>query len=416
MSTNKEIKIDILDKETDHLAQMAPKKPVIVVPDTAGDRYATFQFISWWDQARLRSATAMVVGAGALGNEVLKNLALMGIGRLFIVDFDRVEQGNLGRAVLFRANDSGRPKAEAAAKAIKSLNPDVQVQALHGDLNTAIGLGVLRRMDVLIGCLDNREARLTLNSYAYRLNMPWVDGAIQELLGIARVFWPGRGACYECTLTPADWEAINLRYSCTLLSRERLLEGKVPTTPTVSSIIAAIQAQESLKILHGLEVQAGRGFIFNGLTNHAQTVTYPRRPDCLNHEVAYDAIEELPQARAETTTLKQMLAIAHQRLGPATRLELDYELVTEFHCSVCGNRAEVFEPMRRLDGRQAQCPDCGTQRQGVTTHAIVGNETFLDRTLTEIGIPPLHIITARSGRQYAHFELTGDATSYFQWR
>jgi adenylyltransferase/sulfurtransferase len=387
----------------------------VVVPDTVGDRYGTFQFISWWDQARLRAATAMVVGAGALGNEVLKNLALMGLGRLFIVDFDRVEPGNLSRTVLFRASDGGRSKVEAAAEAVKALNPDVQVQAWHGDVNTDLGLGVLRRMDVLIGCLDNREARLTLNSYAYRLNMPWVDGAIQELLGIARVFWPGRGACYECTLTPADWEAINLRYSCTLLSRERLLEGKVPTTPTISSIIGAMQAQEALKLLHGLEVQAGHGFIFNGLTNQAYITRYPQRADCLNHESAYDAIEELPQATAAQTTLQQMLDLARARLGPEARLELDYELVTEFYCPACGQRAAVFQPLRRLDGRQAQCPHCGRQRQAITTHTLTGKETYLERTLAEIGIPPLHILTARSGRQYAHLELTGDAASYFRW-
>jgi molybdopterin/thiamine biosynthesis adenylyltransferase/predicted RNA-binding Zn-ribbon protein involved in translation (DUF1610 family) len=409
-----EIKINILDGREGE--QASPEQPVVIVPDTAGDRYATFQFISWWDQARLRAASAMVVGAGALGNEVLKNLALMGIGRVFIVDFDLVEQGNLSRAVLFRSGDGGRPKAQVAAEAVKALNPDVQVQALHGDVTTDLGLGLVRRMDVLIGCLDNREARLALNSYAYHLSKPWVDGAIQELLGIARVFWPGRGACYECTLTPADWEAVNLRYSCTLLARQRLQEGKVATTPTISSIIGAIQAQESLKILHGMQVQAGQAFIFNGLTNHAYTTRYPQLPGCLGHQVAYETIEELPEASAAGTTLHQMLAIARGRLGPGARLELDYELVTEFQCPACGNREAVFEPLRRLDGRRAQCPACGQQRQGVITHAIAGEEPYLERTLAEIGVPPLHVVTARSGREYAHFELTGDAASCLQWR
>ncbi len=411
----KEIEINVLEGNI-RPTQTAEREPVVVVPDTAGDRYATFQFISWWEQARLREATAMVVGAGALGNEVLKNLALMGLGRIFIVDFDLVEQGNLSRAVLFRAGDAGRSKAEAAADAVKALNPDVQVQALHGDVNTDLGLGVFRRMDVIIGGLDNREARLALNRCAYRLNMPWVDGAIQELLGIARVFWPGRGACYECTLTPADWEAIKLRYSCTLLARERLLQGKVPTTPTVSSIIGAVQSQEALKILHGMEVEAGRAFIFNGLTNHTYTVRYPRRDGCLVHEDAFEEIQELPETGAETTTLEHMLAIARQRLGPGARLELDYELVTAFSCPSCGNQEAVFEPMLRLDGQRARCPDCGEQRHGVTTHAIVGSEPFLDRTLAQVGVPPSHIVTARSGRQFAHFELSGDAASYFHWR
>ncbi len=356
----------------------------------------------------------MVVGAGALGNEVLKNLALLGVGRLLIVDFDEVEPGNLGRAVLFRAHDSGRSKAEAAAEAVQALNPDVRAQALHGDITTDLGLGMLRRMDVIIGCLDNREARLQLNSFAYRLNLPWVDGAIQELLGMARVFWPGRGACYECTLTAADWEAINLRYSCTLLARERLLHGKVPTTPTVASIIAAMQVQEALKMLHGLDTQPGQGVVFNGLTNYSYTVTYPQRDDCFNHDGGYSAIIELPEARASSTTLAEIHALARDRLGPEAHIELDFELVIDFHCPACDKRAPIFQPLRRLDGRAAQCPDCGRQRLATTTQSIQGNESFLERSLACVGIPPLHVITARNGLEYVHFELSGDAQLLFE--
>ena len=411
-----DFEIAILNVERTGGGPVVKSDPIVIVPDTAGDRYATFQFIAWWDQARLRSSTVMVVGAGALGNEVLKDLALMGVGRLLIVDLDLVEPGNLSRAPLFRPGDAGRPKAEAAVQSVKSLNPDVQAQAIHGDVITRVGLGVFRRMDVIIGCLDNREARLALNRSAFRLDKPWVDGAIQELSGVCRVFWPGQGACYECTLTPQDWQTINLRYSCTLLSRERWLEGKVPTTPTIASIIGAMQAQEALKILHGLEVRPGYGFIFNGRTNDAYTVRYPPRDDCLSHDIACEAIEELPQASAAHTTVRQLLAIARERLGEQAQIELDYELVVEFRCPTCGNREAVFEPLRRLDGRRARCPECTTQRQGVTTHTLTGEEDYVDRTLAEIGVPPLHILTARSGRHYAYFELTGDATTYFQWQ
>ena len=88
------------------------------------------------------------------------------------------------------------------------------------------------REAVIVGCLDNREARLSINRFAYAVNKPWVDGAIQELMGIVRVFWPWQGACYECTLTDQDYQIINLRYSCPLLARQDMLQGKVPTTPT----------------------------------------------------------------------------------------------------------------------------------------------------------------------------------------
>jgi hypothetical protein len=100
------------------------------------------------------------------------------------------------------------------------------VKAWHGDINYDMGIGVFRHVDAIVGCLDNREARLSMNRASWAVGKPWVDGAIQELMGIVRVFWPGRGACYECTLSDADYQAISLRYSCPLLARENILQGK----------------------------------------------------------------------------------------------------------------------------------------------------------------------------------------------
>ena len=143
----------------------------------------------------VRDATILVVGAGALGNEVLKNLALMGIGNILIADFDTIEDSNLSRSVLFREGDRGRRKVDVAAQRVKELNRDVNVKTWHGNINFEMGLGVFRHVDAIIGCLDNREARLSINRFSWAVNRPWVDGAIQELMGIARVFWPGKGAC-----------------------------------------------------------------------------------------------------------------------------------------------------------------------------------------------------------------------------
>src|SRR5262249_39451081 len=85
-------------------------------PGDDRDRFARFRLISWWEQERLTRARVLVLGVGALGNEILKNLALLGIGRVFLADLDRVEDANLSRSVLFREEDRGRPKVEAAAQ------------------------------------------------------------------------------------------------------------------------------------------------------------------------------------------------------------------------------------------------------------------------------------------------------------
>lgn len=386
----------------------------IVITDPDSDRYHTFGYISWWQQEVVRNATVLVIGAGALGNEVIKNLALMGIGNILIADFDTIEDSNLSRSVLFRATDRGRRKVDAAAEAVKAINPDVKVKAWHGDINYEMGLGVFRHVDAIVGCLDNREARLSINRFSWAIDRPWVDGAIQELMGIVRVFRPGDGACYECTLTDLDYQIINLRYSCPLLARQDILMGKVPTTPTSASIVAAFQTQEALKLLHNMEVQPGKALMINGLTNDIYLTEYPIKEYCMSHS-RLEPIVELPETTAAGTTLAEMLAIARERLGEEAVLEFDSELVVSMTCDSCGNEEPIFKRMARLYEDAATCPTCGAKREMNMTHRITGEEDFLDRTFAEVDVPPLGIIRARNGSERVYFELTGDKETFLQF-
>lgn len=386
----------------------------IVITDPDTDRYHTFGYISWWQQEVVRDATVLVVGAGALGNEVLKNLALMGIGNVMVADFDTIEDANLSRSVLFRTSDRGRRKSEVAAERVKELNSDVKVKAWHGDVNYELGLGVFRHVDAVIGCLDNREARLSLNRFSWAVDRPWVDGAIQELMGIVRVFWPGVGACYECTLTDLDYQIINLRYSCPLLARQDLLQGKVPTTPTSASIVAAFQTQEALKLLHNMEVQPGKALMINGLTNDTYLTEYPVKEFCMSH-AKMSPIIECPEVTAAGTTVRELLALARAQLDETAVLEFDSELVVSMACMNCGAVEPIFQRMARLYESAGTCPACGGQREMELTHRISGAEEWLDRTLEQIDVPPLSIIRARSGSSRAYLELTGDKESFLSF-
>ena len=384
---------------------VTPEKPLII-PNLKKDRLGTFSLISWWEREKVADAKVMVVGAGALGNEVVKNLALMGVGHIFIVDFDTIELANLSRSILFRESDSGRKKAEVAAARVKEINPNVHVQYFHGDITTALGLGVFRRMDVIIGCLDNREARLAVNRFSYWINKPWVDGAIQEFLGLARVFVPGEGACFECTLTEQARRDLSIRYSCPFLARENILLGKVPTTPTIASIIAGIQSQEALKIIHDKPIEPGKVLHFNGMTNEVHTTAYTPVEDCESHWT-YGDITELP-FRADTTTLDDMLQIAHRDLGPEAVIELDQELILSLNCPQCGTHEEILQPISEVGFNRAHCSVCGLLRETEMTHTIQGDENFLSRTLASIGVPPLHILRAYNTEEYRFYELNGD--------
>ena len=392
---------------------IAPDRP-IHIPNLKKDRLGTFDFISWWDRDKVQNAKVMVVGAGALGNEVIKNLALMGVGHIYIVDFDKIEMANLSRSVLFRETDSNRSKAEIAATRAKSVNPDVHVQYLNGDVTTKVGLGIFRRMDAIIGCLDNREARLAVNRFCYWVNKPWVDGAIQELLGLVRVFVPGQGACYECTLTEQALRDLSLRYSCPLLARQNILLGKVPTTPTFASIIGAMQSQEALKLINSMPVEPGKVTHFNGMVNEMHTTAYVPRDDCESHWT-YGTITELP-ARAERTTLDDLLRIACADLGLNAVIELDQELVTKFECPNCHTVEEVLRPLSEVTMEDGNCPTCGILRESSLTHVITGDEKFLHRTLASVGIPQLHIVRAMNGEEYRFYELTGDEPTALHFR
>jgi adenylyltransferase/sulfurtransferase len=384
---------------------VSPEKP-LVLPNLKTDRQGTFELISWWERDKVAKAKVLVVGAGALGNEVAKNLALMGVGHIFILDFDTIELANLSRSVLYRESDTGRRKAEVAAARLKDLNPNVRVQYLHADVTTGLGLGILRRMDVIIGCLDNREARLAVNRFAYWMNKPWVDGAIQEFLGLVRVFVPGQGACFECTLTEQARRDLSLRYSCPLLARENVLLGKVPTTPTIASIIGAMQAQEALKIIHTLPVEGGKVTHFNGMTNDMHTSAYKPREDCESHWT-YGEVSELP-ASAGKTTLGEMVRIVHADLGAEAVLELDQEMIISLNCTACQTRERVLKPMAEVTFKAAHCPTCGNLREIEMTHVLTGKEDFLSMTLANAGVPALHILRAYNASEYRFYELTGD--------
>jgi adenylyltransferase/sulfurtransferase len=330
------------------------------------------------------------------------------------VDFDNIEAANLSRSVLFRESDNKRSKAEVAAARAKSVNPGVHVQYLNGDVTTGLGLGVIRRMDAIVGCLDNREARLAVNRFCYWMNKPWVDGAIQELLGLVRVFKPGEGACYECTLTEQALRDLSMRYSCQLLARQNILLGKVPTTPTIASIIGGMESQEALKLIHDMPVEPGKVTHFNGMVNEMHTTAYVPREDCESHWT-YGKITELP-ARAERATLADLLRIARADLGPDAMIELDQELVTSLECPKCHTVEEVLKPLSDVTFEAGHCPTCGTLREAQFTHVITGEEKFLHRSLASVGVPPLHILRANNGVEYRFYELTGDLPDALHFR
>lgn len=386
------------------------------------DRFHRFKLIGWWDQQRLRRARILVVGAGALGNEIVKNLALLGVGQVLIADMDRIENSNLSRSVLYRGSDNGQLKATAAAAAARGIYPDIKAHAFNGNVVHDLGLGVFRWADVVIAGLDNREARLSINRNCWKVNRPWIDGAIEAIDGSARVFVPDNNAddapCYECTMSATDWKLLQMRRSCNLLSRPEMEGGKTPTTPTVSSIVAGVQCQEAVKLLHGMQTLAGGAWVFSGVTADSYITRFQRKDDCYSHDTL-DEVVALDDGVA-TITSRQLLALARQRLGDErATIELAREVLEKLVCPRCGGEERLFASLGKVPAAKAWCPACraagreDVRRDVVTFYKLRGDEDFLDRPLGEIGVPPFDVVIARSGdgTRSVGFELAGDATA-----
>ncbi len=369
----------------------------------AEGRFERFGRIAWWDQDRLRAARVLVVGAGALGNEVIKDLALLGVGHLAIVDRDRVEEVNLSRSVLFRDADRGRFKAEAAAEAARELYPDIRAIGLVGNVLADVGLGRFRWAEVVVGALDNREARLFVNAACAMLGRPWIDGGIDVLSGVVRAFEPPRTACYECTMGEADWRQLDQRRSCSLLARLAATEGGVPTTPTTASVIGAIQAQEVVKRLHGLESLAGSGFVFEGLAHSSYNVAYPINPACPWHQPPAP-VEAVGQFGMDTP-LGELCDYAAGRLGGLDAIDLGREMVAGLDCPACKTSQRVFRSIEHVSEDEAVCPACRGELAPRLVHSFTREPPWPEMTVRELGLPEWDIVWARWGEDALGIEL-----------
>ncbi len=164
---------------------MALKKEDIV----KSRMFARQQILEGWDQKVLDQGCVMICGVGALGCEIGKNLALIGVGKLILVDLDTIETSNLSRQMLFRAGDEGKPKAQVAAERLKQMNPFLKVDYYFEKLQK-LPMAVYEEADVIVMALDNFRARMDLNKIALRIKKPMVEGAITGFEGHVQIIIP----------------------------------------------------------------------------------------------------------------------------------------------------------------------------------------------------------------------------------
>jgi len=151
-----------------------PNMVTVGAQDVREDRYSRLGLIPWWDQKKIRETKVLVIGAGALGNEILKNLGLLGFRDIVVMDLDRIEESNLSRTVLFRSENVGEFKASVAARSVEAISGESKARALVGNVMQDCGLGIFLWSDVILAGLDNREGWLWINRCAWRVSRPWI--------------------------------------------------------------------------------------------------------------------------------------------------------------------------------------------------------------------------------------------------
>jgi molybdopterin/thiamine biosynthesis adenylyltransferase len=383
------------------------------IADRTRDRYRALAISSVWELPVVRQARALIVGAGALGNEVAKNLAMCGVQLIVVIDRDIVEAANVTRSVFFREEDHGRAKTDVLAARAAELNPDVTFAPLQGDLESVLGIGLLRRMDMVFSCLDSRVARRALNRMCYKAGKAWVDGAMEDLFGEVTVYDPEETACYECGLFTADLEVIAATTSCQGIAMQKLATGSVPTTSTMGSLVAAIQVQEGMKLLHGQRRRslAGNKLIINGLINDFYKVSVPRREECPGH-FRSGAITEVPEFTAGATTAREVIERFRLETGSEGSVDLGRDLILELACPACQTRTVMSDPVFEMSEVEALCPNCGELRVPERDHWLRSDSRFVDAPLNRLGYAALDIVSVASPDAVRVFELTGDLQNF----
>ncbi len=248
------------------------------------DRLERSRRVGWIDIDAVIKARCLVIGAGALGNEVVKNLTLSGVNRVTIVDMDAVVISNLNRCVLFRAEDAlgGRNKAEAISHRAKELNETVALEAVMGRVQD-LPSERFKEQDLIFGCLDNVAARLHANSHSYFHRVPYIDGATMGTSGKVQVVIPPSTPCLQCAMNRTHYKLMEKRFSCTGAD-VTFFEPKMAAEITTTSVVAAVQVREGLKILSGRADKCVKNvWYYDGLANRSDVLEVDLDPECVVH-------------------------------------------------------------------------------------------------------------------------------------
>ncbi len=263
--------------------------------------------IGYNGQLKLRNARVCIAGMGGLGSPAALQLAAMGAGYLRLVDRDIVELSNLHRQHLYSVKFLGYPKVEVAAKRLRELNPNIEIEPLPLSLNGNNAEDIIRDIDVVVDGLDRMSPRYALNRACQKAGVPYVFGGVITLHGNVSTIIPGQTPCLECFQGNLEDEALP---TCAV----------VGVHPSVISIIASIEVSEAVRIILG------------------------ERPNLMN-KILYCNIGEMKFDEIELSKAENCPVCGSEPSGPP--MSLKQKFITEV-CGRRGKRAFVVTPRGNL--------------------------------------------------------------------
>jgi molybdopterin/thiamine biosynthesis adenylyltransferase len=358
------------------------------------ERYLRQQDVEGLGVGRLQSMHVSVVGAGAVGNEVVKNLVLMGVGAIDVHDFDRVEIHNLTRSIFLREADVGAGKAGALVARAAGVDPHVRLRAIEGDVWRTLGLAELARRDVLICAVDNLESRMRLSQLCLLAGVDMVNAGIDSRHASVEVFRfsaPGACACFECHLPDSAYRKVAERYSCGWLRRAMLAEDRIATTAITASVAGALAVQAALRVGGG-EGTTSQRVMFDTRTGASTVAALAHNSDCPGCAHLW------PRPRRVAAHGGWQAALA-AHAGDADALLLSDALIFDYVCTACATTVHAARHIGRLadefDDRIMRCDGCGQLAVRVDIRAEVSVDELRQRFG---GFPlPVKFLLARVG-------------------
>ena len=215
-------------------------------------------------QLKLKRAAVLVAGVGGLGSAAAIYLAAAGVGRLRLVDHEEIELSNLNRQVLYSIEDVGKPKVSAAAKRLKALNPEIEIEAVGERITESNIHGLLKGVDVVVDGQDNFKTRFIINKACVEESKPFVYGAVYGFEGRLMTIIPGKTPCLRC-LIPRDPEE----------------PSKVPTIGSLPGLVGSLEALEAIKLITGVgKPFTNKLLIIDGAETAFYIIDVKRDPKC----------------------------------------------------------------------------------------------------------------------------------------